>query len=72
VLQFDALLIKESFHLLLTKHFELVILQGSHCGIYGANCPEWIITMEVKYFLLAAFDSVHSHLLVITGKNWIR
>jgi hypothetical protein len=25
-----------------------IILQGSRCGIYGANSPEWIITMEVK------------------------
>jgi hypothetical protein len=23
-------------------------MQGSRCGIYGANSPEWIITMEVK------------------------
>jgi long-subunit acyl-CoA synthetase (AMP-forming) len=22
-------------------------LQGEKCGIYGANSPEWIITMEV-------------------------
>nr|XP_029119085.1 long chain acyl-CoA synthetase 4 [Elaeis guineensis]XP_029119086.1 long chain acyl-CoA synthetase 4 [Elaeis guineensis] len=21
--------------------------QGGRCGIYGANCPEWIISMEV-------------------------
>ena len=23
-------------------------MQGSRCGIYGANSPEWIITMEVN------------------------
>jgi len=22
-------------------------LQGGRCGIYGVNCPEWVISMEV-------------------------
>lgn len=25
----------------------MLSLQGEKCGIYGANCPEWIISMEV-------------------------
>ncbi|XP_059441939.1 long chain acyl-CoA synthetase 4 [Corylus avellana] len=24
--------------------------EGAKCGIYGANCPEWIISMEVPFF----------------------
>jgi hypothetical protein len=29
-------------------NFNMAILQGSSCGIYGANYPKWIITMKVK------------------------
>ncbi|KAH0910613.1 hypothetical protein HID58_033934 [Brassica napus] len=29
------------------------IEEGGKCGIYGANCPEWIISMEVKLLMQA-------------------
>lgn len=25
----------------------LTLMQGGRCGIYGANCPEWIMSMQV-------------------------
>lgn len=29
----------------------ILLMQGGRCGIYGANCPEWVISMEVYGFV---------------------
>jgi hypothetical protein len=40
----------------------MMVLQGGRCGIYGANCSEWIIAMEVLQSLsIASFNKVHTH-----------
>lgn len=36
----------------------LLNLQGEKCGIYGANCTEWIISMEVISSLYASLISL--------------
>jgi hypothetical protein len=33
-------------------------IQGECCGIYGANCPEWIISMEVNYLQIFTLLSI--------------
>jgi len=31
--------------------------QGAHCGIYGSNCPEWVMAMQVTSFYFISFLS---------------
>jgi hypothetical protein len=31
--------------------------QGAHCGIYGSNCPEWVMAMQVTSFHFISFLS---------------
>jgi hypothetical protein len=30
-------------------------LQGGRCGIYGANSPEWVISMQVRLLYQSEF-----------------
>lgn len=30
-------------------------LQGGRCGIFGVNCPEWMMTMQVRTSPLLVF-----------------
>lgn len=41
------------FHAIGKLIFDILHFQGGRCGIYGANCTEWIISMEVfVYFYM--------------------
>jgi len=48
-------------------------VQGECCGIYGANCPEWIISMEACNALgvccVPLYDSLgkNAHWQIING-----
>jgi hypothetical protein len=38
--------------------------QGAHCGIYGSNCPEWVMAMQVTLF------HFRSRLFPFILRNW--
>jgi hypothetical protein len=37
--------------------------QKGRCGIYGANCPEWFIAMEVRIYYATCFSYLPVYLL---------
>ncbi|GMQ05723.1 hypothetical protein CsSME_00050630 [Camellia sinensis var. sinensis] len=40
------------------------IEEGGRCGIYGANCPEWIMSMEV--FIFPMYDCTCLNFLLLS------
>jgi hypothetical protein len=48
-------------------------LQGGRCGIYGANCPEWVVSMQVCLISHSTWlhtVTVFSPLPIQTRKRW--